>query len=143
MGTEPPMPVADFHSPLLRADFLCITLVLERSLHMGTASGSDYGVLTRHKFFPQRYSVYQKRLIELAKQSYLNLTQLTNILPQQSDFAPILEMDLVGSVVFVDLVVDVCVAINFPNSADPYWPDFFAGPVARFMVDNDWDEIVA
>jgi hypothetical protein len=90
---------------------------------MGTASGSDYGVLTRHKFFPQRYSVYQKRLIELAKQSYLNLTQLTNILPQQSDFAPILEMDLVGSVVFVDLVVDVRSGPGYLNS----FPRFISG----------------
>lgn len=112
---------------------------------MGTASGSDYSFLQTHGFFGQYLdpsSGYQRRLIELARESFQDLKQVSNIIPQESEFALILEVDLIGSFVFKDLVVELCTKINFPGPNDPYWPDFFAGPVARFLVDNEWDEIV-
>jgi hypothetical protein len=75
---------------------------------MGTASGSDYGFLQAHGFFG-RYlddkTGYQKRLIQLAKESFQDLRQVSKLDPQPPELAFVLETDLTGSVVFKDLVV--------------------------------------
>lgn len=112
---------------------------------MGTASGSDYGFLQAHEFFGQYFDIatgFQKRLIQLAKESFQDLKQVSNLDPEPIEVAVGLEIDLTGSVVFKDLVVALCKHINFPNPDDSYWPEFFAGPVARFLVDNEWDDII-
>jgi hypothetical protein len=108
---------------------------------MGVASASDYSFLSNHGFF-KHYSAYQKRLIDLAQQSYADLHQISRLSPQPYDLSLVLEVDLIVSVVFIDLVSDLCATIRFPNPRDPYWPDFFAGPVARWLVDNEWHYIV-
>jgi hypothetical protein len=53
----------------------------------------------------------------------------------------LLELALTSSVVFADIVVDLCRIINFPNPRDRYWPEFFAGAVARYVTAYEWQDI--
>jgi hypothetical protein len=125
----------------LQLSLLQSTAIQSQGLIMGVASGSDYSFLSTHGFF-KHYANYRNRLVDLAQQSYADLHQTSRLSPQPYDLSLVLEVDLVVSVVFIDLVSDLCATIRFPNPRDPFWPDFFAGPVARWLVDNEWHYIV-
>jgi hypothetical protein len=113
---------------------------------MGTASGSDYSFLASHDFFVhfnKPSTGYRTRLIQLAKESFEDLKRVSKTSPLPFDVALALEyIDLPASNVFSDLIADLSAKVGLPNPNDPYWSDFFAGPIARFIVDNEWDEII-
>ena len=52
------------------------------------------------------------------------------------------EYELPASTVFSDIVADLCAGMVFPTEQDQYWPIFVAGPVARYVVDREWLDIL-
>jgi len=117
---------------------------------MGTASGSDYFILRKHGFFRLYYDSskdYRARLIDLARQSFSHLSQMRkpDPAPQPDEFVGLLVIDLLWSDVWHDLIAELSgqTSLPNPNSRDPFWADFFVEPVAHFLVDNEWDEIVS
>lgn len=64
------------------------------------------------------------------------------LVPDQFDFAQILELGLIVSVVFADIIADLCTKQSVPGPSDPFWPYYFAEPVAQYMIDVEWQDII-
>ncbi len=103
-------------------------------------STTDSIFLQTHGFF-NVYDSYRDRLLVIAKEIYQRLKARSGISPDPFIFETFLEAALIRSGVFADIVADLCVKINFPGPRDPFWPDFFAGPIARFVTDREWPDI--
>jgi hypothetical protein len=92
--------------------------------------------------FVNMYGKYQARLLKLAKSTHETFKRISTLAPNPSEIEILLEFVLTGSGVFAEIVVDLCGNINFQNPKDPYWPEFFAGPVARYVTDREWQDVV-
>jgi hypothetical protein len=104
-------------------------------------SAIDHVFLTSYGFV-DAYPRYRGRLLALARGTYQRMKSRSGITPLPEDCEVVVEVALMGSVIFADIVIDVCRRINFPNPKDPYWPQFFAGPVARYVTAYEWQDIV-
>ena len=93
--------------------------------------------------FLNLYDQYKDRLLTLAKGCYRVLEQISHLRPNPDEIDLILEMVLTGSSVFAEIVVDLCTKIGLPNPKDPYWPEFFAGSVARCVTFREWPDIAS
>lgn len=105
-------------------------------------TANDHVFLNSHGFL-RLYHQYRDRLLDIARGTYQRMKKASGISPLPEDCEILLEVALIGSTVFADIVVDVCTFINFPNPKDAFWPDFFAGPVARYVTAYEWNAIVA
>lgn len=93
--------------------------------------------------FMSLYGGYQTRLMIIAKRQFgLMKTISGGLVPDQIDFAQNLETGLIVSVVFADIIADLCTKQNVPGPQDPFWPYYFAEPVAQFMIDVEWQDII-
>jgi len=101
----------------------------------------DDSFLRTHGFL-DRYNIYRDRLIIIAKGTYEAIKKISWLAPNSGEVEIFLEFVLTGSRVFAEVVADVCANIKFPNPRDPFWPEFFAGPVARYVTDREWHDIV-
>lgn len=101
----------------------------------------DSGFLTSYGFF-KYYGNYRDRLIAIAQQTYRLLVKMTGILPDKIDCAPFLELALLGDTTFADIVEDLCTLGGVPGPKDRFWVDFFAQPVARSVLDQEWPEVM-
>jgi hypothetical protein len=101
----------------------------------------DDTFLRTHGFL-NLYSNYRARLLKVAKGTHQTIKKMSNLAPNPSEIEIFLEFVLTGSGVFAEVIVDLCATINFPNPRDPYWTEFFAGPVARYVTDREWQDIV-
>jgi hypothetical protein len=110
---------------------------------MGTATGYDYQTLQKYGFFSKYYDAkagHQKKLVQVARDSYAFLRSgKTNLLPDELE--DLLEIDLSVSVDFKEFIVALCNS-STPNTNDAFWENIFLPSVARFLVDNEWDDIV-
>jgi len=100
----------------------------------------DSGFLSSYGFF-KYYGVYRTRLIDIARQTYRGLATRSGFLPEQIDCVRHLELALCGDTAFADIISDLCSLGGVPVPKDPFWIDFFAGPVARHLLDQEWQEI--
>jgi hypothetical protein len=100
----------------------------------------DSGFLSSYGFF-KHYDTYRDRLIAIARQTYRLLATLSGLVPERLDCAPHLELALLGDTTFADIIADICAAGGVPGSKDSFWVDFFAGPVARHLLSQEWPEI--
>jgi hypothetical protein len=103
-------------------------------------SAIDIGFLASHGFF-RIYPQYRDRFLTIARGVYQRMKKGSGIAPLPDDCEILLETVLIASTVFADAVMDVCKSINFPNPKDPCWPDFFAGAVARYVTNYEWQDI--
>jgi hypothetical protein len=101
----------------------------------------DDTFLRTHGFL-NLYVKYQARLLKFAKGTHETFQRISTLSPNPDEIEILLEFVLTGSGVFAEIVVDLCQNISFPNPKDPYWPEFFAGPVARYVTDREWQDIV-
>jgi hypothetical protein len=100
----------------------------------------DHQLLQTHGFL-DLYDKYRDRLLTIASGTYERLKKRSGI-PPPPDYCEVhIEIALVSSNVFANIIVDLCSRINFPNPRDPYWLDFFAGAVARYVTDREWPDI--
>lgn len=100
----------------------------------------DESFLRTHGFL-KLYDTYRVRLLRIAKGTHQIIEKISSLAPNPDEVELFLEFVLTGSSVFGEIVVDLCASIGFPNPKDPYWPEFFAGPVARYVTDREWQEI--
>lgn len=111
---------------------------------MGMALGTDYRRLQDHGFFAKYYDpqlAHQKDLILAAKDSYQFLKKMgTTPLPDEVE--DLLEIDLSFRKAYEDLIRDLAKSSG-PKLDDGFWKDVFLPSVARFLVDNEWDDIVS
>jgi hypothetical protein len=103
-------------------------------------SAVDHIFLDSHGFITT-YPKYQPRLVTIARGIYQRLNSISGIAPLPDGFEFVLELVLPSSVVFADIVTDLCRTIGFPNPKDLYWPQYFAGPVARYVTAYEWQDI--
>jgi hypothetical protein len=101
----------------------------------------DSGFLSSYGFF-KVYDVYRDRLIAIAQQTYRLLVKISGLLPDRTECASFLEMALLGDTTFADIVEDLCSRGNVPGPKDRFWVDFFAQPVARNLLDQEWSKII-
>jgi hypothetical protein len=92
--------------------------------------------------FTGLYSVYRDRLLTISKGTFRRLKSNSSLIPDSLDLAPHLEIALIISVVFADIVADLCTRSGVPGPNDPFWPYYFAEPVAQFLIDLEWQDIV-
>jgi hypothetical protein len=104
-------------------------------------SAIDFATLSTHGFL-KIYGNYRDRLIVLARNLYQQLKVTSNIPPSVTDCELFFEFELLMSTVYADIVADLCAGIVFPTEKDQYWQIFFNGPVARYVVDKEWLDIV-
>jgi hypothetical protein len=101
---------------------------------------SDWSFLTSYGFF-SHYQTFRERLLAIGRATYKFLRETSGIRPDRLDCEIDVEEALVHSTVFVDIMIDLSRNTNLPEHTDPYWVDYFAGPIARFVVDSEWQEI--
>jgi hypothetical protein len=101
----------------------------------------DDGFLRSYGFF-NLYDTYKVRLLKIAKHTHDTFKTITTLPPNSAEIEILLEFVLTGSSVFAEIVVDLCTNIHLANPQDPYWPEFFAGSVARYVTDREWSDIV-
>jgi hypothetical protein len=89
------------------------------------------------------YPKYRQRLLAIARGTYQRMKRRSGISLLPDDCEMLLELALTSSVVFADIVADLCRIINFPNPRDRCWPEFFAGPIARYVTAYEWQDIAA
>ena len=104
-------------------------------------SGQDFATLSAHGFF-NFYGKYRDRLVAHAKSLYLSLKTKSQIPPSIADCELEFEFELHISPLFADIIADLCSAIAFPKPGDQYWDLFVAGPIARYVTDKEWLDII-
>jgi hypothetical protein len=105
-------------------------------------SAIDYATLSTHGFF-NVYDNYRDRLVAHARDLYQRLERVTGIAPSISDCELLYEFQLPISGVFADIVADLTASIPFPKPQDAYWETFVAGPIARYVTDREWLDIIS
>ena len=105
-------------------------------------SASDHAFLQTHDFY-KYYDAYRDRLLVIAKQNFNQLKILSQLAPSSVICELALEVALTGSTVFADIVIDHCQAISYPAPQDPYWCQYFAGPIARYVTSLEWTDITS
>jgi hypothetical protein len=105
-------------------------------------SNVDYGFLQAHEFL-RFYPNYRDRLLPIAKRIYQALSGPSSMNPSALECEIHMEVALLGSTVFADIVAELCATIKLPGPTDSFWRDYFAGPVARYVVEQEWHEISA
>jgi hypothetical protein len=100
----------------------------------------DHQFLQTHGFY-DFYDKYRDRLVRIAGGTYARMKTRSGIGPFPIDCEVHIETALISSNVFANIIIDLCTKINFPNPRDPFWPEFFAGPVARYVTDREWQQI--
>lgn len=107
---------------------------------MFCSSPADISFLTTHGFIPI-YGTYRNRLLTIAKEIFRRMKVSSRLTPDQLDVAFQLEVALKASSVFTDIIADLLTKTKFPGPKDPFWPEYFAEPVANFVVDTEWQGI--
>lgn len=101
----------------------------------------DDSFLRSHGFI-NLYPTYRTRLLKIAKDTHATFKAISALPPNAAEIEVLLEFVLTGASVFAQIVADLCRNTKLPNPQDPYWPEFFAGPVARYVTDKEWSDIV-
>src|SRR5271154_6681360 len=96
---------------------------------------SDDSFLRSHGF-TNLFGAYRARLLKIAQDTHETFKKMSTLPPNSAEIEILLEFVLTGSSVFAEIIVDLCTIIHFPNPQDSYWPEFFAGPVARYVTDK-------
>ena len=105
-------------------------------------SPGDRGFLISYGFVGL-YNKYRDRLVTLAKGTFQYMRTKSGLMPDEQDLITQLEAVLTLSTVFADIIADLAVQVNLPGPTDPFWPEYFAGPVSNLVVDSEWQDIVS
>jgi hypothetical protein len=111
---------------------------------MALAVGSDYQRLQDRGFYGAYYDgnkTHRANLIQVANRAYVYLKKNGRSNPSPQELADFLEIELDISDEYHKLVAELS-KDKGPNQNDGFWKDTFIPSVSRFLVDNEWDDIV-
>src|SRR5579863_4665657 len=97
------------------------------------ATANDYAYLSGWNFF-KHFKTYRDPLIQIGKAVFRYLAS-SGRSPLPAECEPMFTLAVVTSRVFADLAK----ANNIPKDSTLYLS--FAGPVARLLLDQDWQDI--